>query len=701
MVDGGTVARHGLGQRPLDQAAIDTVCDTVLRQIGVDRGRTAADQHGEVMRVDTFGAAHVERAEGAQALTRQPAMHSTGGKDHGHGDAVFVLALIGQDQMPRTRTHGILGRMADTLKRFAQRILLAISGEGAVDDEMLGIEMADHRIELGIADERAFKHENLGLAAVLVQHVLEVAEPRLEAHHAVFAQAIDGRVRHLAEVLAEVMRQRAIHARQHGGRRIVTHRGQGLFPILGHGGEDLFQLFDGIARGHLTAAQLGAFEQGLFRRAIGFGGQIDDLADPFAKGAGGGKTIFHLGVMEQAPLGHIDGDHLARTKRAFFDHAGLVDGNHARLGPGDQKPVTRHHITHGAQAVAIKARADPAPIGHGKCGWAIPWLHHRVAIGIHILPRLRQLGRGVRPCLGDQHGFCHGRGTARADQNLEHGIERATVGCALRDDRFDILGHLTEIGGGHADLVALHPVGVALERVDLAVMGQHAEGLRQPPLRKGVGRIALVIDRECGLEPRIHQVGIEIGHILGQHHALVDDRAARQRTDIHLADASGLRRFLDPAADDVKLALEGLDIDALGVRDDNLLDLGAGSVGLVTQNADIDGHMAPAIDVVAHAQHFGFHDRAAGFLRTEIGARQEDLTDRHQLIHARFMAGATDLIVKELHRDLHMDARAIAGAAISIDRAAVPHGPQGVDAVVHHLPRGLAVDRHDKTHAAG
>jgi ribosomal protein S4E len=38
---------------------------------------------------------------------------------------------------------------------------------------------------------------------VLVQHVLEVAEARLEAHHPVFAQAVDGRVRHLAEVLPE------------------------------------------------------------------------------------------------------------------------------------------------------------------------------------------------------------------------------------------------------------------------------------------------------------------------------------------------------------------------------------------------------------------------------------------------------------------------------------------------------------------
>jgi hypothetical protein len=65
------------------------------------------------------------------------------------------------------------------------------------------------------------------------------------------------------------------------------------------------------------------------------------------------------------------------------------------------------------------------------------------------------------------------------------------------------------------------------------------------------------------------------------------------------------------------------------------------------------------------------------------------------------VAGAQDLIVEERGRDLHVDARAVAGLAIGIDGAPVPDGLQRVDAVFHHLARRLAVDRHDKTHAAG
>jgi hypothetical protein len=106
--------------------------------------------------------------------------------------------------------------------------------------------------------------------------------------------------------------------------------------------------------------------------------------------------------------------------------------------------------------------------------------------------------------------------------------------------------------------------------------------------------------------------------------------------------------------------------------------------------------MAPAIDVVAHPQDFGFDDRPAGFLRAEIGAGQEHLSHRHQLVLARLMPGAHDLVVEERRRDLHVDARAVARLAIGIHRAPVPDGLQRVDAVFHDLARRLAVDGHDK-----
>ena len=249
--------------------------------------------------------------------------------------------------------------------------------------------------------------------------------------------------------------------------------------------------------------------------------------------------------------------------------------------------------------------------------------------------------------------------------------------------------------------MAFHPVDVALQRVDLAVMGQHAERLGQPPLREGVGGIALVIDREGGFKPLVHQIGVEHRHLFGQHHALVDDAAAGQRTQVKPLNLRGNRRLFDPAADDVQLALEGFLVNRLVAADQNLLDFGAGRVGLVTQHFDVHRHMPPAIDVMAHPQHFGFHDCAAPFLRAEIGTRQKDLAHGDQLLHVRFMPGAADLVVEKADRNLHVNARAIAGLAIGIDSPPVPDRLQRIDAVLHHLSAGPARDRHHQTYTAG
>ncbi len=232
-------------------------------------------------------------------------------------------------------------------------------------------------------------------------------------------------------------------------------------------------------------------------------------------------------------------------------------------------------------------------------------------------------------------------------------------------------------------------------------MGEHPEGLREPPLREGVGGIALVIDREGALEAFILQVGIEVRHLFGQHHALVDDRPARQARDIEPVDPGLGRGFLDAAADDIQLALEFFLLHALGVGDQDLLDLRPCGIGLLAQTADMHRHVAPAVDIVAHAQDLGLDDRAADFLSAEIRAGQEDLAHRNQLVPPRCMAGPTDLVIEEMRRDLHVDAGTVPGLAIGIDGTAVPDCLQRLDPVLDHLPRRLAVDVDDEAHTAG
>ena len=221
--------------------------------------------------------------------------------------------------------------------------------------------------------------------------------------------------------------------------------------------------------------------------------------------------------------------------------------------------------------------------------------------------------------------------------------------------------------------MALHPIIVAFQRIDFAIMGQHAEGLRQPPLWEGIGRIALVIQSKGGLESFIFQIWIEFRHILRQKHAFVDDRTARQAGQVKAINSCSLCSFFNPATNHIKLALKRFFIDTFGIGHQDLFNFRSRGIGLFTQTGNIHRHMAPAVDIIPHAQNFCFHNRPAGFLGPKISTRQEHLADGHQLIHARRMTGAFNLIIEEWHRDLHMDASPVAGLAICIDSTAVPN----------------------------
>ncbi len=187
--------------------------------------------------------------------------------------------------------------------------------------------------------------------------------------------------------------------------------------------------------------------------------------------------------------------------------------------------------------------------------------------------------------------------TAREHQQLEHVVERRRVRVAGRDDRHDLLQIQAEELGGQLRLAGAHPVDVAHQRVDLAVVGDHAIGVRQRPARERVRREARVHERHRALHLRILQVREEVAHLVGDQHPLVDDRARGERRDVQVR----ARRELADAADDVQLALEGVLIgfEAGSRLDEQLAHDRARRVGGVADVVEVDGDVAPAEHALA------------------------------------------------------------------------------------------------------
>ncbi len=89
----------------------------------------------------------------------------------------------------------------------------------------------------------------------------------------------------------------------------------------------------------------------------------------------------------------------------------------------------------------------------------------------------------------------------------------------------------------------------------------------------------------------------------------------------------------------------------------------------------------------------------AALLRGQVGLGQEHLADGDALGRAG-VAAALDVLGEEVLRDLDMDAGAVAGLAVGVHRAAVPHRLQRVDAGLHDVAPGAAIQRGDQAHAA-
>ncbi len=168
--------------------------------------------------------------------------------------------------------------------------------------------------------------------------------------------------------------------------------------------------------------------------------------------------------------------------RAQHDEA--VDGLHPAPGP---------------QAVAVERGADDAPVGEGHRRRAVPGLHQAGVEGVEALQLLRAGPRGrgrPRGSSSSPRAAASGRrasaARARCRRSRSPSRRRLTTGRIL--GRSSPNSSLCELG-----LARAHPVDVAHHGVDLAVVADHAVGVRELPAREGVGGEARVHERHRAL----------------------------------------------------------------------------------------------------------------------------------------------------------------------------------------------------------
>ena len=196
------------------------------------------------------------------------------------------------------------------------------------------------------------------------------------------------------------------------------------------------------------------------------------------------------GVDEQEPPGlepPLPGDALLGE----IEHAGLGRHHHEAV-LGDQVPGR-------AQPVAVERRTDHAPVGEGDRRRSVPRLEQR-AVKLVEGAALLVHQRVLVPRLGDHHHHRVLDRPAGHGEQLERVVELRGVRARLVEHGHQLGDVVAEVRAAELRLARAHPVHVPAERVDLAVVRRHAEGLGEVPARQHVGG-----------EARVHQ-GQHRGH---------------------------------------------------------------------------------------------------------------------------------------------------------------------------------------------
>ena len=160
-----------------------------------------------------------------------------------------------------------------------------------------------------------------------------------------------------------------------------------------------------------------------------------------------------------------------------------------------------------------------------------------------------------------------------------------------------------------------------------------------------------MVNRKPGFKPFIEKVGVKICHLFSEEHPLIDYGTAAQRTDVELWNVFIDHLILNPAPDDIEIALE-IFIRFTGLASNhNLFNFGPRGIRFFTDDAYVQRHLAPSIDRITKLQNLRFNNTAAAFLTPEICTWQKDHANGDRT-WAGCMTGSNGMLVEKSLRNV-------------------------------------------------
>ncbi len=711
LADGLDVTGAGLVQTDVGGQALVHLGDGLEGEIGIDGLGAVARQHREVVHLACRAGLHHQPGLGAQAGAHQMMVHGGGGQQGGNGDVMGVHSTVGEDEDVVALAHGLLGGRAEPLQGLLHaggallRGIADVQGAGAEGPAGVAVDLAD-ALQVFIG-ENGLVHFQAHVTARLiqVQQVGARTDERHQGHHQFLADGIDGRIGDLGEVLLEIVEQGLGPIGEHRQGVVGPHGTHRLLAGDGHGRHEELEVLLGVTEG-LLAVQQGVAVVG---RALGTGPRRQvvemDLGaiQPLLIGMGAGQLGLEFGVVDDAPGLHVDEKHLARLQAPLLDDLFLRNLEHAHLRGHHHQIVLGDEIARRTQAVTIQGGTDLAAVGEGHRRGTVPRFHQGGVVLVEGTALVVHEGV-ARPGLGNEQHHGMGQGIASRHQQLQSIVETGRVRLAFDDQRPEFLQVLAQELGGHGVAARRHPIDVAPQGVDLAVVGDHAEGLGQIPRGKGVGGETLVHQGHGGIRAFVHQVRIVDVHLVGQQHALVAQGATGQGRDVEgfaAFQVGGPHPVFHHLADHEQLALEGVLVRTLGTAaHEELAYHRFHGLDALPQAGVVGGHVTPAQQDLAFLLHHAFQKGLAGGAAALV-AGQEDHAHAVFARRRQFDVLEGAFLAQEGVRNLQEDAGPVPGQGIGAHGATMGEVLQDAQALADDGMAALSFDVGDETDAAG
>ena len=223
---------------------------------------------------------------------------------------------------------------------------------------------------------------------------------------------------------------------------------------------------------------------GLLRQLVEMQGLLLEpgLVGPFRR-----DGRLELVIGDDPPLFKVDEKHAARLQAALPLHIAGIDLHHAHLAGHDHAVVVGDVVAARPQAVAVEHGTDVVAVGKRDRGGAVPRLLKRRVVFVEG-PLVFRHAVVVLPGFGDHHHHRFLERAAGVVEQLQRVVEVAGVGAVGLDHRAELAEIVAPQVALHHALAGEHPVGIAPQGVDLAIVGHKPAGLGAVPARERVGR---------------------------------------------------------------------------------------------------------------------------------------------------------------------------------------------------------------------